>query len=372
MSDVFLALNAGSSSFKFAVATAEDPTQRLLNGSIERIGTEASTMRLAQDTGETIKTEIGPADHRAALERLFQEIGALLPDRRITGIAHRIVHGGTVFSEPVRVTAEVTAEIEALVPLAPLHQPHGLRAIHLTSEVLPEALQVACFDTAFHAVKPWVNTAYALPQSYYDDGLRRYGFHGLACASICRNLTAQGFDLTGRKIAIAHLGNGCSVTAVAHGAPVATSMGFSTLDGLAIGTRCGGIDSGVLLHLLRNGHDAAAIEKLLYHQSGLLGLSGLSNDMRDLVEAETEASTGAITYFKARLVEEISRMAGAMGGLDAVIFSGGIGENSEDIRNALAEGLAFLPGPDGNGVLLQVEPADEEAELLSALKALSA
>jgi len=368
MTDAILAVNAGSSSVKFALAEAGDPANRLLSGSAERLGAGDSTLRLSAGEGAPETRALGTADHRDALAAMGEAIRDRHPGLRVAGIGHRIVHGGAEFTDPVRVTDHVLDRLEALVPLAPLHQPHGIAGIRATRALFPDAAQVACLDTAFHAGKPWVQDAYALPARYYEAGLRRYGFHGLACESVCERLVADGVPLAERAIAIAHLGNGCSVTAVQGGRSVATSMGFSALDGLTMGTRCGHIDPGVLLHLMREGHDAARLERLLYHESGLLGLSGLSSDMRDLTASDSDAARGAIDHFIARAVEEICRMAGAMGGLDAVVFSGGIGENAGDIRQAVAEGLAFLPGRDGTGVAVLVCPADEEGRLMAATR----
>ncbi|WP_292285367.1 acetate kinase [Marivita sp.] len=367
MTDAILALNAGSSSIKFALAASGQADKPLLSGLAERLGTGEGTLRLNPRAGDPETRALGACDHHTALAALCDVIHDRHPDLPMTGIGHRIVHGGPDFAAPVAVTDDVLARLEALVPLAPLHQPNGIAGIRATRALFPDAGQVACLDTAFHAGKPWVHDAYALPAQYYADGLRRYGFHGLACESVCDSLTVRDYPLSERRIAIAHLGNGCSVTAVRGGRSVATSMGFSALDGLTMGTRCGHIDPGVLLHLLREGYDAASLERLLYHDSGLRGLSGISSgDMRDIAASDSDTARGAIAHFIARAVEEICRLAGAMGGLDTVVFSGGIGENAADIRQAIAEGLAFLPGHDGRGVDVLVCPADEERRILTA------
>ena len=366
MTDVLMALNAGSSSFKFALAACSAPAVPILSGAVERIGLGDAGLRIKGPDIDAVTRNLGAADHGAALAAVFDEMAASLPGLVIRGVGHRIVHGGERFEAPEVATDDVLDGIAALVPLAPLHQPHGLRGIQTGMDLYPDAVHVACFDTAFHATKPWVNQAYALPRTLFDDGLRRYGFHGLACQSIVDTLRRDGYPVADRKIAIAHLGNGCSVTAVAGGRSVATSMGFTALDGLPMGTRCGQIDPGVLLHLMRTGHDHDAIEALLYHQSGLRGLSGLSSDMRDLNAADSPTAKEAIDYFIARLVEEICRMAGAMGGLDAVMFSGGIGESDAAIRAAIAQRLAFLTGADSAGVDMRVCGADEERVLIEA------
>lgn len=366
MTDAVLALNAGSSSIKIAVCAAGHPAQTIVSGNVDRIGSNDAmmTVTLAEEGSET--RALGSVDHRTALAALCAHIRAQRPGLRVRGVGHRIVHGGADFTDPVQVTPDVSEALEALIPLAPLHQPHGLQGILTALSLFPEAVHVACFDTAFHAGKPWLHEAFALPRHHYDQGVRRYGFHGLACESICDALLAEAYPLSDRAIAIAHLGNGCSVTAVKDGRSLATSMGFSALDGLAMGTRRGRIDPGVLLHLLRDGYDGAGLETLLYHQSGLLGLPGESNDMRDLVASGSAQARDAIAYFTARAVEEICRMAGAMGGLDAVVFSGGIGENAKDIRTAIMDGLAFLPGREGKGVEALLRPANEERQLLMA------
>jgi acetate kinase len=369
MTEALLALNAGSSSFKFAVARAEDCDRPLLSGGAERLGSAGGALTVTAMGGKKETLPLVGADHATALTTLFDTIAAQAPGLRIVGVGHRIVHGGARFTDPVPITPEVVDALTDLIPLAPLHQPHGLAGIAAARARFADAQQVACFDTAFHAGKPWVNDSFALPRRFYDEGLRRYGFHGIACESVCAGLIDAGLPLQDRKLAIAHLGNGCSVTAVLNGRSVASSMGFSALDGLAMGTRCGRIDPGVLLHLMRNGYDAERLETLLYRDSGLLGLSGLSNDMRDLAGADTEGARSAIAYFVARAVEEICRMAGVMGGLDGVVFSGGIGENAEDIRNAIMDGLSFLPGLDGGGVQSLVQAADEERQLLRAAAA---
>lgn len=370
MTDALLALNVGSSSVKFALAHPEAVGTRLMSGGIERIGSHEArlSLRMSDDTRDL---RLGSVDHRAALTLLFAEIEASGTALTVRGVGHRIVHGGQVFTDPVVITDKVLHQIEALTPLAPLHQPHGLKGIQTALDVYPEVAHVACFDSAFHASKPWINEAYALPRRYFDEGLRRYGFHGLACASICSALVREGFPLAERKVAIAHLGNGCSVTAVDHGRPAATSMGFSTLDGLTMGTRCGAIDPGVLIYLMRQGHTADDLERLLYHESGLLGMSGVSNDMRDLLAEDSPECRQAVDFFVARLCEEVCRMAGAMGGLHCIIFSGGIGENSAVIRDRVARQVSFLPGLKGGGIELLVCPADEERHLFEVTASLA-
>ena len=371
MNQAILALNAGSSSFKFAVAAQVANAPQEITGVVERIGSGNSVMKIKTTHAAPVRLELGKTNHRAALTALFRVLEDWDPTLRITGVGHRIVHGGTRFAEPVQITPEIVEQIEALIPMAPLHQPHGLRGVLTAMVAFPDAHHIACFDSAFHARKPWLHDAYALPRRHYTEGLRRYGFHGIACDSICATLNAEGFPLGERKIVIAHLGNGCSVTAIQNGAPKATSMGFSTLDGLAMGTRCGHIDPGVLIHLMRQGQSPEDLERLLYHESGLIGLSGLSNDMRDLMASDDPDCADAIAFFTARLIEEIGRMACTMGGLDCVVFSGGIGENAGSIRDAVEAGLSFLPGRDGSGVTYLIRPADEEQQLITTVRQLA-
>jgi len=370
MTAAVLALNAGSSSVKFAVAPLADAAAPILSGLVDRIGAAESLLTRAGADGAASRQTIAAPDHAAALAAIGDAIARCHPDLEMRGVGHRIVHGGAEFAAPMRVTSGLRDALRALIPLAPLHQPAGLAGIDTAAGLYPHARQVACFDTAFHAGKPWVHTAMALPGEYHDAGLRRYGFHGLACQSVCRTLAQEGYPLAARAIAIAHLGNGCSVTAVKGGRPVTSSMGFSALDGLMMGTRCGRIDPGAILHLLRQGMDVTGLEDLLYRRSGLLGVSGLSNDMRDLVRADTPDARRAIEMFTMRCIEEIARAAGAMGGLDAIVFSGGIGENAAEIRTAIARGLAFLPGRDGAGLDIRVCPAREEDEILRSVRSL--
>ncbi|MEM9523614.1 MAG: acetate/propionate family kinase [Pseudomonadota bacterium] len=367
MSGILLALNVGSSSLKFQAALAETPDDALLDGAIDRVGSNTATLRLSGRGGESMKETVAADSHAAAVRLASDVIGARLHGERIVGVGHRVVHGGPDMIAPLRVDADLIERLEAIFPLAPLHLPHSVAGILSARAQFPEAIHVACFDTAFHAGKPWEQDVYALPRSYYDQGIRRYGFHGLSCQSVLRRLRADGHPVDDGRLAIAHLGNGCSITAVQNGRSRFCSMGFSTLDGLMMGTRCGHLDPGILLHLLRSGLDISGLERLLYKESGLLGLSGISNDLRDLLKAGTDQARGAIRVFVSRVVEEISRAAGVMGGLDTVVFCGGIGENALVIRERVSAGLAFLPGADGQGVRFLVCETREEQEILLAV-----
>lgn len=370
MPDLLLALNAGSSSLKFQVSAPGSVGTAVLKGAVDRIGSSGGRMTLTDGSGTKTGTDSDFADHDAAIAAVCAAIREHCPDDRVTGVGHRIVHGGGRFTEAVKTSPEIISELEALIRLAPLHQPHGIAGIRAAQRHFPGAVNVACFDTAFHAVKPRVHNAFGLPRGLYDEGLRRYGFHGLSCQSVMRTLKAEGHPVDESRIVIAHLGNGCSVTAVRDGSCVSNSMGFSTLDGLLMGTRCGRIDPGVLLHLMRDGHSADDLERLLYKESGLLGVSGISNDMRDLTRSDKPEAREAVDCFVGMAVGEICRMAGALGGLDTVVFCGGIGENAEDIRAAIRDGLDFLPGRTGNGVEFLVRETKEEEEILLSVKGL--
>lgn len=365
MADLALALNVGSSSLKFRAAPMADPETGAAWGRIERIGSDGANLKItAQDATET--REITVATHEDAVRIAAEALTRALPDARVAAVGHRIVHGGPDFTRPVEIDAGVLSRLETLVPLAPLHVPAGIAGIKGAERAFDSARQIACFDTAFHAGKPWVHDAFALPQQFYDEGIRRYGFHGISCQSITRGLRAEGYPLENRRVVIAHLGNGASVTAVLKGRGHASSMGFSTIDGLAMGTRSGRIDPGVLFYLHDRGMTQAQIEDLLYRKSGLLGLSGLSNDMRDLMASDDSAAVRAVEYFVARAVEEIARLAATMGGLDTVVFCGGIGENAGEIRDRIAAGLTFLPG-QGDGVEILTRETREEEEILRAV-----
>ncbi|MEM6609264.1 MAG: acetate kinase [Pseudomonadota bacterium] len=364
MTDAILALNAGSSSIKFALYPADGDISAIRSGLFERIG-GASQLRVTSADGTTSTAPAYAADHEAAFALILEGLLNQLPDTTIVAVGHRIVHGGAIFSDPVELTPDVLIALEDLTLLAPLHQPHGLRCAREVTRRIPSAVQVACFDTAFHAAKSRLHDTFGIPRKFYDEGLRRYGFHGLSCQSVLRKLRAMGYPVDDRRIVIAHLGNGCSATAILGGVGHASSMGFSTLDGLIMGTRCGRLDPGVILFWLRQGKSLHEIEDILYHHSGLAGLSGFSNDMRDLSQSSDPAAIEAIEVFVACIVEEICRLAGTMGGLDAVVFCGGIGENAGHIRRDVAQGLAFL-SPGGPEIL--VMKTDEESEILVATR----
>jgi acetate kinase len=346
MSDALLVLNAGSSSLKFSVFLAEDPPQPLLRGQLEGLLTQPRF--IARNANAVIGEKEWPAGtslgHQGAIEFLFAwgREGAL-GGHRIVATGHRIVHGGTKFTAPVLIDAQTLAELECLVSLAPLHQPHNVAAIKAVAQIAPTLPQVGCFDTAFHRTQPMVAQAFALPRRYAEEGVRRYGFHGLSyeyVASILPKIDRRA--ATGRTV-VAHLGNGASMCAMKGGQSVATTMSFTALDGLVMGTRCGAIDAGVLLYLMdRHGMDAGSLQQLLYEKSGLLGVSGISSDMRELLASSESRAAEAVDLFVYRIGRELGSLAAALGGLDALVFTGGIGENAVSIRSRVCRDARWL------------------------------
>lgn len=336
-----LTLNAGSSSLKVALYAAGDTPVAV--GLADRIGGQA-TLRLKDAGGDPLPVVGARLDtHESALETLIATLRSAFPGLVLSAVAHRVVHGGSHYARPCVVDEDRLRDLETLVPFAPLHQPHNLRGIRAAMAAFPGVPQVACFDTAFHRHHPWVNDAFALPRALYAEGVRRYGFHGLSYEYIAGALAAKAPQLAAGKVVVAHLGNGASMCAVQNGRSVASTMGFSALDGLPMGTRCGQVDPGVLLYLMdQKGMSAAAITDMLYKQSGLLGISGLSNDMRTLEAAGTPEAHQAIDYFVFRCQREVGAMAAAMGGIDALVFCGGIGENSRLVRERICERLGWM------------------------------
>jgi acetate kinase len=284
-----------------------------------------------------------PRGHQGAAAFLLDWLDQRLDGQRVVAAGHRVVHGGREFSAPVRVNAAVLDALERLVPLAPLHQPHNLAAIRAVAARSPELVQVACFDTAFHAAQPPLAQAFALPRRLTEAGIRRYGFHGLSYEYIAHMLPSVDMHAASGRTVVAHLGNGASMCALAAGKSAASTMGFTALDGLPMGTRCGAIDPGVLLHLLdHHGMDARGLEKLLYHESGLLGVSGISSDMRALLASRDAHAAEAVDLFVYRIVRELGSLAAALRGLDALVFTAGIGENTPLIRARVCRAAAWL------------------------------
>ncbi len=345
MADAILVLNAGSSSLKFSVFLEGD--RPLVRGQLEGLFTRPHFTARDQ-AGGTIGEKEWPAGtklgHTGAIEFLFawgRERG--LQGHRIVAAGHRVVHGGPKFTEPVRIDAGVLAALDALVPLAPLHQPHNLSAIRAVGERVPELPQTACFDTSFHRSQPAVAQTFALPRQYTEEGVLRYGFHGLSYEYIASTLPGMDARAASGRTVVAHLGNGASMCAMSAGRSVASTMGFTAVDGLPMGTRCGAIDPGVLLYLMdRHGMDVRGLEKLLYQQSGLLGVSGLSSDMRALLQSTSPQAALAVDLFVYRIGRELGSLAAALGGLDALVFTGGIGENAALIRARVCRDAAWL------------------------------
>ena len=338
-------LNAGSSSIKFGLYEAGTDGPLLFRGQIERIGA-AAHLKAVNAAGEPVAEKNwakGTLDHHGATLEIVRLARELLAGRPVLAVGHRVVHGGEDFAAPVRVDATVLAKLSKLIPLAPLHQPHNLAPIDAIAKAAPQIPQVACFDTAFHRTQPALAQEFALPRELTASGVRRYGFHGLSYDYIARRMQEVDPALARSRLLIAHLGNGASLCAIHEGRSVASTMGFTAVDGLVMGTRSGAIDPGVLLYLMQErGMDAAAIEDLLYRKSGLLGVSGLSSDMRTLRQAGTPAAEAAIALFVYRIVREIGSLAAALGGLDGLIFTGGIGENDAATRSQVSAGCAWL------------------------------
>jgi acetate kinase len=319
VSRAILVVNAGSSSVKLSVFADEEAPRLLARTKLDE--------RL---------------DHAGAVDEVLAWCRRAIGEHELVAVGHRVVHGGARFSEPVRIDAARLAEIAALTPLAPLHQPHNVAAIELVAKALPGVPQVACFDTAFHRTMPRVAQSFALPRRFTDEGIVRYGFHGLSYEYIASALPSVDARAAAGRTIVMHLGNGASMCALSAGKSVATTMGFTALDGLVMGTRSGAIDPGVLLHLLRRGMDVGALEHLLYEESGLLGVSGSTSDMRELHARADDAAIEAIDLFVYRIARELGSLAAALGGLDAVVFTGGIGENDAMIRERVCQAARWL------------------------------
>ncbi|HTP47425.1 MAG TPA: acetate/propionate family kinase [Casimicrobiaceae bacterium] len=347
MTDAIAVVNAGSSSIKFSLFAAADSELELkARGQIEGIFTaprfvaknSAGALLAERSWGEGAKL-----GHEGALDHLVEFVRGEFGQLRLAAVGHRVVHGGTDFSQPVRVDAGILSALEKYVPLAPLHQPHNLSPIRLLLKRLPELVQVACFDTAFHRAQPPVAQLFALPKWLTERGVRRYGFHGLSYEYIAQTLPQYDTKAARGKAIVLHLGNGASMCAIDGGRSVASSMGFTAVDGLPMGTRCGNLDPGVMLYLMDELRmDARAIEKLIYQQSGLLGVSGISSDMRMLEASRAPDAKLAIDLFAYRVGRELGSLAAALGGIDAIVFTAGIGENSRSLRERVCRDASWL------------------------------
>tara|TARA_R110002051_G_scaffold281373_1_gene342990 strand:- start:10350 stop:11558 length:1209 start_codon:yes stop_codon:yes gene_type:complete len=341
---VVLTLNAGSSSLKFALFTASLDPKRLWSGAIDRIGLSGGHFQLSNTRDTIFVDEPGRFDsHEAALSRLLKAIASLPGSLDLVAVGHRVVHGGPECDCPKDVTPALLARLRRLAHLAPLHMPPNLAGIDAVQAARPSLPQVACFDTSFHHDLPSVARMTSLPRAYVKDGIRRYGFHGLSYEYIMETLRHDGVDVDAERIIIAHLGNGASMAAIRNGVPIETSMGFSTLAGLPMGTRTGDIDPGILLFLMqKKGMSPDEVTALLYKKSGLLGMSGLSRNMEDLLDSPKVAAAETVAYFCYQARLHLARLTGALGGLDRIVFTGGIGENSAAIRGRICVGLGYL------------------------------
>jgi acetate kinase len=381
MVEAILALNAGSSSLKFAIFELDraDALSLATKGQIEGIGRRPHL--IARDiNGKPVADEQFSAgdvpDHGQAMASLTAWLRKRYAGTQLRAIGHRVAHGGPELAAPMLVDDELLQQLERYVSLAPLHQPHNLAAIYAVSHQLPDLPQVACFDTAFHRGHSDVVDRFALPDSFYRQGVRRYGFHGLSYEYIVRALPSVAPDIASGRVVVAHLGSGVSMCAIRDGRSVDSTMSFTALDGLPMGTRCGAIDPGVLLYLIaQRGFDASRLERLLYKESGLLGLSGESNDVRDLLTSASPMAKLALDYFVHRICRELGALSAGLQGLDGLVFTAGIGENSTVIRARICKQASWLGlrldekanltgGPritaDDSAVSAWVIPTDEE------------
>ncbi|MDE2605568.1 MAG: acetate/propionate family kinase [Burkholderiales bacterium] len=364
MSDAIAVLNSGSSSIKYSLFLLRDEGLELtLHGVVE--GLTTSPRFVAKDAAGRVleeKSWDGGAhlDHETALDYLLPYAQQHLGGGRLVAMGHRVVHGGLDHARPVRVTADLLASLEQLVPLAPLHQPHNLAPIRLLLRRQPGLPQVACFDTAFHRGNPDAAQRFALPARLHAEGVRRYGFHGLSYEYIASVLPRFDGRAAGGRTVVMHLGNGASMCALRGGRSVATTMGFTAVDGLPMGTRCGALDPGVVLYLIdQRGMDVRAVESMVYNESGLLGVSGISSDMRTLQASADPRAGTAIDLFVYRIGRELGSLAAALGGLDAIVFTAGIGEHAAAIRRRVCEDAAWL------GVALDPEANDRNGPRIS-------
>jgi acetate kinase len=347
MADAVLTINAGSSSLKFSLYRVGDDRKPALalDGQVEGIGTDPH-MHAKDAGGEVLvdrRWQDASMDHAAFFRVLGEWLREQLGGTRLLGVGHRVVHGGTEFAAPVRIDDAVLAKLAKLCPLAPLHQPHNLAGIRAVAASQPDLPQVACFDTAFHRAHPDLADWFALPRRFHDDGIRRYGFHGLSYEYIAHTLPSVAPELADARVVVAHLGSGASMCAMQAGRSIDSTMGFTALDGLPMGTRCGALDPGVMLHLNRAyGMDADAIEAMLYHDCGLKGVSGISNDMRDLLASDDPRAAQAIELFVWHIGRNLGALAASLGGLDALVFTAGIGERSPEIRARACARAAWL------------------------------
>lgn len=368
MIDTILVLNAGSSSLKFQVFRSGD-LGVLARGKAVRLGEPEPSLDASLADGRRERVALPRrCDHDAALSAVLAFVDRHDDGWRMQAVAHRIVHGGEAYAAPVLVTPEVFQALEALSPLAPLHQPHNLAAVAAAGRLMAEIPNIACFDTAFHAGHDPLTHNFALEQGLRDKGIRRYGFHGLSYQWLAMVLAEQHPDLHAGRVVAAHLGNGASLCAIQGGRSIDTTMGMTALDGLPMGTRCGALDAGAILYMLQSlGMSPDEVSSALYERSGLLGLSGLSNDVQTLLASGDERARFALDYFVLKVAQFAAAMAASMGGVDGLVFTGGIGEHAAPIRAAIVERLRFL----GDLPVLVVKADEERVMALQARAILS-
>jgi acetate kinase len=346
VTEAILTLNAGSSSLKFALyRVMESGLSLVARGQVDGLGAAPHLTARSATGAQLFEQRWAKGAHLdpdSLLQPLFAWAEAEAPRHRLAAVGHRVVHGGRNFSRPVLIDQGVLAQLDALSPLAPLHQPHSLAGIRAAQAIRPDLPQIACFDTAFHHGHAEVVTRFALPRAWHEQGVRRYGFHGLSYEYVSGRLRELDPKLAAGKVLIAHLGSGASLCALDNGGSIDTTMSFTPLDGLVMGTRCGALDPGVVLYLQQHGGlTAQAVQTLLYEQSGLLGVSGQSSDMRTLIDSPDPQAKQAVELFTFRVVRETGALMASMGGLDGIVFTGGIGENAPAVRAAIVERLAW-------------------------------
>ncbi len=344
MNEVLFVVNAGSSSIKFKLyRVAGEDIELMFGGAVDGIGTRPRLKAKSSDGTSLIErsfTVAEVANSAQAQQVVADWVVGEIRDMVIIGIGHRVVHGGPVYSAPVLVDDAVMKTLETFIPLAPLHQLSNLDPIRVLRQRRPDLPQVACFDTAFHRGHPELSDRFALPRALYDEGVRRYGFHGLSYEYVSQALYGVAPEIADKRVIIAHLGSGASVCALQGGRSIETTMGFTALDGLPMGTRSGSLDPGVVLHLIeQKGMSPAAVGQMLYHESGLLGLSGISNDVRELLESQRPEAAMAIDFFSLRVAQAIASLSVTLGGLDAIVFTAGVGENAWQVRQNVVDRL---------------------------------
>jgi acetate kinase len=373
MKQGILTINAGSSSIKFALFSLAHPIspEAEVSGQIDGIGTDATKMVAKNKAGERIADQTlsgSQVSHAQSFDALLKWFTASHADWEIVAVGHRVVHGGERYSQPTIIDDTVLGHLTSFIPLAPLHEPHNVAGIIALQALLPNVPQVACFDTAFHRSQPEVAQVFGLPRALTAEGIKRYGFHGLSYEFIARALPQHSGRASGRVV-VAHLGNGASMAAMVNRKCVATTLGFSTIDGLVMGTRCGNLDPGVVLHLMETKNlSVKDMTKMLYKESGLLGVSGISQDMRTLLASDKPEAQEAVDLFCYRIARELGSLAAAAGGLDALVFTGGIGEHAAEVRRRVclqSEWLGIRLDPEANARHdLQISAGNSSVDVL--------